>query len=232
MVTYACHAHILEAEAGRHKILEYVIKRILASQCHILCSTRQVLVSFHWANKEAHKFGSKYYRCTLVRQGHSNTGFWSSWTTVKTSIYSRAWWRTPLIPALRRQRQADFWVQGQPALQSEFQDSQGYTEKPCLEKQNKNKKKQTHNKQAYMQCCRRHITMVTGELEQARVMRNGVLLYNVRLELLTSKIDLLFVFLSYLLWLCVWFPDGHKELRCIFYISKQTWPPGSPSIPQ
>jgi hypothetical protein len=28
----------------------------------------------------------------------------------------------------------DPWVQGQPALQSEFQDSQGYTEKPCLEK--------------------------------------------------------------------------------------------------
>jgi hypothetical protein len=29
----------------------------------------------------------------------------------------------------------DFWVWGQPGLQSEFQDSQGYTEKPCLEKQ-------------------------------------------------------------------------------------------------
>jgi hypothetical protein len=28
----------------------------------------------------------------------------------------------------------DFWVQGQPGLQSEFQHSQGYTEKPCLEK--------------------------------------------------------------------------------------------------
>jgi hypothetical protein len=40
----------------------------------------------------------------------------------------------PLIPALRRQRQVDFWVRGQPGLQSEFQDSQGYTEKPCLEK--------------------------------------------------------------------------------------------------
>jgi hypothetical protein len=38
----------------------------------------------------------------------------------------------PLISALGRQRQADFWVQGQPGLQSEFQDSQGYTEKPCL----------------------------------------------------------------------------------------------------
>jgi hypothetical protein len=42
----------------------------------------------------------------------------------------------PLIPALWRQRQADFWVPGQPGLQSEFQDSQGYTEKPCLEKPN------------------------------------------------------------------------------------------------
>jgi hypothetical protein len=47
----------------------------------------------------------------------------------------------PLIPALGRQRQADFWVQGQPGLQSEFQDSQGYTEKPCLEKPKGKKKK-------------------------------------------------------------------------------------------
>jgi hypothetical protein len=50
------------------------------------------------------------------------------------SWQSRVWWRMPLIPALGRQRQANFWVRGQPGLQSEFQDSQGYTEKPCLEK--------------------------------------------------------------------------------------------------
>jgi hypothetical protein len=57
---------------------------------------------------------------------------------------NRAWWPTPLIPALGRQRQADFWVLGQPGLQSEFQDSQGYTEKPCLEKNQKKKKKKKH----------------------------------------------------------------------------------------
>jgi hypothetical protein len=31
--------------------------------------------------------------------------------------------------------------QGQPGLQSEFQDSQGYTEKPCLRKKKKKKKR-------------------------------------------------------------------------------------------
>jgi hypothetical protein len=46
----------------------------------------------------------------------------------------------PLIPALGRQRQVNFWVQGQPGLQSEFQDIQGYTEKHCLKKQNKTRK--------------------------------------------------------------------------------------------
>jgi hypothetical protein len=66
------------------------------------------------------------------------------------------WWFTPLIPALWRQRQVDFSVPGQPGLQSEFQDSQRYTEKPCIEKQkqkqnnknkNKNKNKTKNKKQ-------------------------------------------------------------------------------------
>jgi len=50
----------------------------------------------------------------------------------------------PLIPGLRRQRQADFLVRGQPCLQSEFQCSQGYMEKPCIE-QTKKKKKMKEN---------------------------------------------------------------------------------------
>jgi hypothetical protein len=51
---------------------------------------------------------------------------------IKINKVAGQWWRTVLIPALGRQRQVDFWVRGQPDLQSEFQDSQGYTEKPCL----------------------------------------------------------------------------------------------------
>jgi hypothetical protein len=46
---------------------------------------------------------------------------------------------TPLIPALGRQRQ--------PGLQGEFQNSQGYTKKPCLNKTTKqNKTKQNKKK--------------------------------------------------------------------------------------
>jgi hypothetical protein len=52
----------------------------------------------------------------------------------------------PLIPALGRERQADFWVWGQPGLLREFQDSQGYTEKPCLKKKKKKRKKERKEK--------------------------------------------------------------------------------------
>jgi hypothetical protein len=39
---------------------------------------------------------------------------------------------TKVIPTLGRQRRADLWFLGQPGLHSEFQHSQGYTEKSCL----------------------------------------------------------------------------------------------------
>jgi hypothetical protein len=64
------------------------------------------------------------------------------WKLYKT-LLDWQWCRTSLIPAPGRQRQADFWVRGQSGLQSEFQDSQGYTEKPCLKKTKQNKKKKT-----------------------------------------------------------------------------------------
>ena len=48
----------------------------------------------------------------------------------------------PLIEAFGKKSQADFWVYGQHGLQSEFQDSQDYTEKHCL----KNSKTKNQNK--------------------------------------------------------------------------------------
>jgi hypothetical protein len=48
--------------------------------------------------------------------------------------------KTPPIPALGRRGR------GQPGLQSEFQDSHGYTEKPCLEKPKKNKKQKQEDR--------------------------------------------------------------------------------------
>jgi hypothetical protein len=42
---------------------------------------------------------------------------------------------------LGRQRQTDFWVRGQPGLQSEFQDSQGYTEKTLSQEKKKKKRR-------------------------------------------------------------------------------------------
>ena len=41
----------------------------------------------------------------------------------------------------RRQRQEDLWVWGQPGLQNEFQDRQGYAEKPYLKKPKSKQKK-------------------------------------------------------------------------------------------
>ena len=47
-----------------------------------------------------------------------------------------------LIEAFGKERQADFIVYSQHDLQSEFQDSQDYTMKPCLKKKIKIKTKQ------------------------------------------------------------------------------------------
>jgi hypothetical protein len=74
----------------------------------------------------------------LIPHMHGEPEFDPQNSQLKSETLARQQWQMPLIPALGRQRQVDFCVQGQPHLQSEFKDSQGYTEKPCLEKQ-KNK---------------------------------------------------------------------------------------------
>jgi hypothetical protein len=51
----------------------------------------------------------------------------------------------PLVLALERLRQVDFWVRGQPGLQSDFQDSHGYMDEPSLKKKKKTKTKTKTN---------------------------------------------------------------------------------------
>jgi hypothetical protein len=67
-------------------------------------------------------------------------------------LYARKWYCKPLIPALGRQRKTDLCEFEASLAYNEFQDSQRYTEKPCLEKQNKSKPTSV-----YMNCVQRRV---------------------------------------------------------------------------
>jgi hypothetical protein len=55
---------------------------------------------------------------------------------IKIKGSARQWWLTPLIPALGRQRKADLCeLKASLVYRMTSRDSQGYTKKPCLEKQ-------------------------------------------------------------------------------------------------
>ena len=90
--------------------------------------------------KECVEFFALYIRkralCKISVHESNSYGHFS----LKKNYFAGQWWDMPLIPAFGRQRQADFWIWDQPGLQSEFQDIQGYTEKPCLKKPKKKKK--------------------------------------------------------------------------------------------
>jgi hypothetical protein len=58
------------------------------------------------------------------------------------TLQAGQWWCTPLIPA-----RAGRSLSSRPAQSTEFQDSQGYTEKPCLEKPKKEKRKKNDTHQ-------------------------------------------------------------------------------------
>ena len=52
----------------------------------------------------------------------TGAAFSNTWppTALQEWYLEAGWWRTPLIPELQRQRQADLQAQGQPGLYSEF----------------------------------------------------------------------------------------------------------------
>jgi hypothetical protein len=60
---------------------------------------------------------------------------------IKKNAWARRLWRTPLISALRRQRQADLYDFGL-CLQSELQDSQGYTQRSPLLKERRERERE------------------------------------------------------------------------------------------
>jgi hypothetical protein len=80
----------------------------------------------------------------------------------RTFTAGQWWWCMPLIPAPGRQRQADFRVRGQSGLQSEFQDNQDYSEKPCLKK----KKKPKNKKQKQKQNKKRHLPYLSKNISR------------------------------------------------------------------
>jgi hypothetical protein len=66
-------------------------------------------------------------------------------------------------PALRKLGQGDLGVWGQPGLQSEFQNSQGYTENPCLKTNKQNKKQRQKKEKAFISMLEiNHISMQWG----------------------------------------------------------------------
>jgi hypothetical protein len=90
-----------------------------------------MVVFFHWVTLLANPvdfFKQQVWKVILAcykrSQCYENC-HWSriiSWEEMAHAFDPRTW-----------ESEVDFWVRGQHGLQSEFQDSQGYTEKPCLE---------------------------------------------------------------------------------------------------
>jgi hypothetical protein len=79
---------------------------------------------------------SLVYRVSSRRARATQRNLVSKKTKTKNSSLLGSGDTSLLISALERQRQVDLCLRGQPGLLSEFQDSKGYTEKPCLENNN------------------------------------------------------------------------------------------------
>ena len=63
------------------------------------------------------------------------------------------------------------WVQGQPGLQSEFQDSQNYTEKPCLNNNNKDVQIVEKIKELCVSCPEHHRNDFKGKRKKSKEER-------------------------------------------------------------
>jgi hypothetical protein len=71
-------------------------------------------------------------------------------------------------PSTREAEVVDFWVWGQPGLQSEFQDSQGYTEKPCLEKRERERERLKSREEEHLQAKKEEIIKTLSKEEETK----------------------------------------------------------------
>ena len=80
-----------------------------------------------------------------------------SWAVVAHS-FNPSTWEAEASPSL--------CIQGQPGLQSKFQDNQGYTEKPCLEKPRENNAVQKESTDTKVWFLKDFSKMRTGKIDQ------------------------------------------------------------------
>ena len=141
----------------------------------------------------------------------------------------------PLIPSLGWQKQADFWVRGQPGLHSEFQDSQGYTEKPCLKKNkkenqkpktppqttnqptkqtNKNNKKQNNASRISLYCpdCPRTHSVDQAGLRVRNLLASASKVLGLKVCTTTAQLDLSILCICIFI-LCIWIHCFHTHQR-------------------
>jgi hypothetical protein len=77
-----------------------------------------------------------YPKLLLLFHGCSDI-YWNIKLFIKKTETAGQWWRTPLIPALGRQGQADFWVWGQPGLLKGSKTSRATQRNPVSGKKKK-----------------------------------------------------------------------------------------------
>jgi hypothetical protein len=65
-------------------------------------------------------YNSSTWEAEAGRSLHVGGQPWLHSETLSQTNKAGQWWHMPLIPALRRHRQKDLCIRGQPSLQSEF----------------------------------------------------------------------------------------------------------------
>jgi hypothetical protein len=138
---YQLNFILILTETPIHLFIDWLAAALLKVVHHFRKEEITIVTTPHspkWIPLQLEDTLKKNHDCIFQNSQHSKGGIIRY--LLKFGYLAGQWWHTLLIiSALGRQEQVDFWVQGQPSLQSEFQDSQGYTEKPHIREGKKNR---------------------------------------------------------------------------------------------